>query len=164
MFILARTTTYASLFTALLLVFVPARILERAGISVPDSIGAVEAVGGVMVLLGAGLGVACVFTFALIGKGTPAPFDPPRRLVIRGPYKFVRNPMYLGAVVALLGAALVYGSTGLLAYATVFFVLAHVLVVLYEEPTLRRTFGTEYGAYVQQVRRWLPRLQRNQLP
>lgn len=158
MFILFRTLTYASLFTALLLVFVPVRILERSGITTPDSFGVIQVIGIVLAVMGAGIAFSCVLTFALFGRGTPAPFDPPRRLVLRGPYGIVRNPMYLGAGLALIGAALFYSSTGLLTYACLFLLSAHLLVIFYEEPTLRRTFGAEYEEYVRRVRRWLPRV------
>ena len=104
------------------------------------------------------LALWCVFAFVRIGKGTPAPFDPPRRLVVRGPYRFVRNPMYIGGGLALGGAALFYESASLLAYAAAFLLAAHFFVVVYEEPTLRRGFGAEYEAYCQRVRRWRPGL------
>ncbi len=107
---------------------------------------------------GAALAVWCILSFALIGRGTPAPFDPPRRLVVRGPYRYVRNPMYLGAGLALAGAALFYRSSVLLAYAGLFLLLMHLAVVLYEEPTLRQTFGEDYEAYCKRVRRWWPTL------
>src|SRR5438094_4771461 len=74
-------------------------------------------------------------------KGTPAPFDPPRKLVIRGPYRFVRNPMYIGAGMTLAGAALFYESISIFIYAGLFFLITHLFVVLYEQPTLRRTLG-----------------------
>jgi len=78
--------------------------------------------------------------------------------VIRVPYRFVRNPMYIGAGLALASAALFYESLPLLGYAGLFFLATHVFVVGYEEPTLRRTFGQEYEAYSRQVRRWWPRV------
>jgi len=93
-----------------------------------------------------------------VGRGTPAPFDPPRRLVIRGPYRFVRNPMYVGAGLALAGAALFYESLPLLAYGGVFLLACHLFVLSYEEPTLKRTFGPDYEAYCHHVNRWRPRL------
>jgi len=108
-------------------------------------------------LCGTLLAVSCIVTFALIGKGTPAPFDPPRRLVVRGPYRFVRNPMYLGAALAMAGAALYYQSLALLAYVVVFLVATHLFVAAYEEPTLRRAFGDDYSAYCGRVGRWFPR-------
>jgi protein-S-isoprenylcysteine O-methyltransferase Ste14 len=88
-----------------------------------------------------------VFTFVFIGKGTPAPFDPPTKLVIRGPYRFVRNPMYIGAGMTLAGAALFYESLSIFIYTCLFFLITHLFVVLYEEPTLRRTFGDEWSEW-----------------
>ena len=97
-----------------------------------------------------------MFTFVFIEKGTPAPFDPPRKLVIRGPYRFVRNPMYIGAGMTLAGAALYYESLSIFIYACLFFLITHLFVVFYEEPNLRQTFGDEYEAYFRRVSRWLP--------
>src|SRR5262249_22987777 len=78
--------------------------------------GAAQFAGLVVVIVGGAVALWCVLAFATLGRGTPAPFDPPRRLVVRGPYRLVRNPMYLGAAVALLGAALYYESLALLAF------------------------------------------------
>lgn len=153
---LIRSLTYGSLFVAVLLVFLPARVLEWSGIARPSGIGALQVVGGLVVVGGAAVAVWCVATFALVGRGTPAPFDPPRRLVASGPYRWVRNPMYLAAVTALLGAALFYESLALAGYALVFLAVAHTFVKRYEEPTLARTFGAEYEAYRARVGRWLP--------
>lgn len=155
---LARAVTYSTLFIGLLLVFLPARLLARVGVTAPPVFGLKQAVGLAVAAVGAALAVWCVLAFALLGKGTPAPFDPPRRLVVRGPYRFVRNPMYLGAAIALAGAALSYRSLALAAYAGVFLLMTHVLVVSYEEPTLRETFGADYEGYCRRVRRWWPRL------
>ena len=102
------------------------------------------------------LALACILTFVFVGKGTPAPFDPPRRLVIQGPYRFVRNPMYLGAGFALAGAALFYQSIPLLGYAGLFILITHLFVVLYEEPALQRIFDGDYEAYRRRVGRWWP--------
>jgi protein-S-isoprenylcysteine O-methyltransferase Ste14 len=156
MFVLARALTYATLFVGLVLVFVPARVLSLAGIGRPERFEAPQAAGILLGAAGAILAVSCVVTFALVGKGTPAPFDPPRRLVVRGPYRLMRNPMYAGAGLALAGAALFFESGALLGYLVAFFIAAHLFVVWYEEPTLRRTFGEEYDAYCRAVRRWLP--------
>jgi protein-S-isoprenylcysteine O-methyltransferase Ste14 len=156
MFVLVRTITYAALFIGLVLVFVPARLLSWSGIGRPAAIGVPQVAGMVIGAAGAAVALWCIFTFAFVGRGTPAPFDPPRRLVIRGPYRFVRNPMYIGAGLALASAALCYESWPLLGYAGLFFLTTHLFVVLYEEPTLRRTFGQEYEAYCRQVRRWWP--------
>jgi protein-S-isoprenylcysteine O-methyltransferase Ste14 len=158
MFVLVRAVTYAALFIGLVLIFVPARLLSWSGIVSPVAIEVPQVAGMVVGAAGAAVALWCVFAFASIGKGTPAPFDPPRRLVIRGPYRFVRNPMYIGAGVALAGAALFYESLSLLGYTGLFFVATQLFVVWYEEPTLRRTFGQEYESYCRQVRRWWPNL------
>ena len=114
-----------------------------------------------MVTIGTAIALWCVLMFVFIGKGTPAPFDPPRKLVIRGPYRFVRNPMYIGAGMTLAGAALFYESLSIFIYTGAFFLITHLFVVLYEEPTLRRIFGDEYEAYFRRVRRWLPKRSKN---
>lgn len=155
-FLLARAVAYATAFISLLLIVVPARILAATGIAGPTSLGGWQIAGGLLGLAGAALALWCILTFVVVGRGTPAPFDPPRRLVVRGPYRYARNPMYIGAGIAVSGAALFYQSAALLGYAGVFLLLAHVLVVAYEEPTLRRTFGPEYADYCRQVGRWWP--------
>ena len=111
--ILGRAIVYATLFVGLVLVFLPARLLGWSGVTSPTEIRVGQATGMLVAAVGAALALWCVLTFALAGKGMPAPFDPPRRLVVRGPYRFVRNPMYLGAALALAGAALFYESAAL---------------------------------------------------
>ena len=136
--------------------FLPARVLSWSGIIRPASIGAAQVVGMVVGAMGAVLALWCVGAFVVIGRGTPAPFDPPRRLVVVGPYRLVRNPMYMGAGLALTGAALFYGSWALLGYCAVFVFVTNLFVVMYEEPTLRATFGAAYLRYCERVRRWWP--------
>jgi len=157
MFVLARAVTYATLFIGFVLVFGPARVLSWSGVRPPAHIGIWQGVGMVVGATGAAIALACIVMFAFVGKGTPAPFDPPRRLVMRGPYRLVRNPMYLGAGVALAGAAVFYQSLALAGYAGLFLLTMHGFVVAYEEPTLRQMFGDDYGAYCRRVSRWWPR-------
>lgn len=157
MFVLVRAITYAALFIGLVLIYTPARLLSWSGIRGPDAIGVPQAVGVVIVTVGAAVALWCIFTFASVGRGTPAPFDPPRKLVVQGPYRLVRNPMYIGAGMALVGAALFYESWPILGYTAIFFLIAHLFVSWYEEPTLRRNFGPEYEAYCHRVGRWWPR-------
>ena len=154
MFVLFRTITYATVFVGVLLIYLPARILSSTGLARPSTMGAPEVVGMVIGIAGALLALWCVVTFVWIGKGTPAPFDPPQKLVVRGPYQFVRNPMYIGGVLALYGAALFFLSVPLLAYAAGFLLVAHLFVVFYEEPALRRSFGADYEGYCRRVSRW----------
>jgi protein-S-isoprenylcysteine O-methyltransferase Ste14 len=116
------------------------------------------AVGWLLVMTGAALYVTCAFWgFALRGKGTPAPFDPPKKLVVEGPYRIVRNPMYWSVVLVMMGEALAFHSLALAEIAVALFAGTTLFVLLYEEPTLRRKFGAEYEAYCRQVPRWIPR-------
>ncbi len=155
-FVLVRAITYAALFIGFVLVYLPGRFLSWSGIVAPATTGAPQVAGMIMVTIGTAIALWCVLTFVFIGKGTPAPFDPPRKLVIRGPYRFVRNPMYIGAGMTLGGAALFYQSLSISIYTGLFFLITHLFVLLYEEPTLQRTFGTEYEVYFRRVRRWWP--------
>ena len=118
---------------------------------------ALRPLGAVVMALGAVLALACVAVFVVRGRGTPAPFDPPRAFVAVGPYRWVRNPMYLGGLTVLLGLALWERSPAMLLVPPAVAVLAHLLVVLYEEPGLERRFGESYREYKRTVRRWLPR-------
>ncbi len=113
-------------------------------------------VGVVLMILGAAIVLSCLATFAFVGRGTPAPFDPPRELVPVGPYRFVRNPMYVGALIVLLGFALYERSAAALGFVLFAWLLAHLLVVLIEEPGLERRFGESYLRYKASVRRWVP--------
>jgi protein-S-isoprenylcysteine O-methyltransferase Ste14 len=113
--------------------------------------GAVLAAAGLAVLLDS------FARFALRGLGTPAPVLPTRHLVVSGLYRFVRNPMYLAVVSLIAGQGLLLGDARLLGYAVLVWLACHAFVIAYEEPTLRRTFGSEYEAFCASVPRWIPR-------
>jgi protein-S-isoprenylcysteine O-methyltransferase Ste14 len=102
----------------------------------------------------------CVWDFARFGRGTPAPIDAPRRLVVRGPYRLVRNPMYVAVLAVLLGQAALFRSWAIALYGAAVAAAFALFVRGYEEPHLRRTFGAEYEDYTARVGRWLPRWQR----
>lgn len=157
MFVVARAITYGCIVVGLLFVFVPASLLESSGVVRPAATGALQIVGMTVGAAGAALALWCAYTFAIVGKGTPAPFDPPRRLVESGPYAFVRNPMYIGAELVLLGVAVFYESLAVLGYAAVFALIIYAFIMMYEEPTLHRMFGPEYEAYTRRVPRFWPR-------
>jgi protein-S-isoprenylcysteine O-methyltransferase Ste14 len=91
------------------------------------------------------------------GDGTPAPTDPPKELVAVGFYRYVRNPMYVGILLMLAGYFLWFGYWSLLIYTMIAFVIVHLFVTLYEEPTLKREFGASYEEYLKRVPRWIPR-------
>ena len=101
---------------------------------------------------------ACIFEFARTGRGTLSPVDPPRHLVVRGLYRFVRNPMYLSVTIIILGETVLTRSASLAVYWALWFLWVNVFVMGYEEPTLRRQFGASYDEYTRQVARWIPRL------
>jgi protein-S-isoprenylcysteine O-methyltransferase Ste14 len=155
MFVLVRAIVYATFFIGFFLIFVPRR-LALLELPRPERLGVAEVAGIAVGTIGVVLAVWCVLTFVFAGRGTPAPFDPPRRLVVRGPYRVVRNPMYLGAALLLAGSALFHRSLVILAYAGAFLLILHFFVVGYEEPALRRTFGADYEGYRARVSRWLP--------
>jgi protein-S-isoprenylcysteine O-methyltransferase Ste14 len=117
----------------------------------------VRALGGLMI--GAGLAVLlpAFVRFVVEGIGTPAPVAPPERLVVGGPYRYVRNPMYLAVAALIFGQALLLGQTDLVLYGAAFCVTVAAFVHGYEEPALSRRFGTEYEDYRRAVPAWLPR-------
>jgi protein-S-isoprenylcysteine O-methyltransferase Ste14 len=108
--------------------------------------------------LGAAIIVWCFWNFTTRGRGTPAPIDPPKELVVNGLYRYTRNPIYLGGLLVLIGWAVWSPSLPLLLAPSIFFGAAHLFVLAYEEPTLRGKFGPAYTAYCARVPRWLPRL------
>lgn len=114
-------------------------------------------VGAVLILLGLPLWGSAAQRFIRQGLGTPAPVAPPRHLVINGPYRWVRNPMYVAVLAMTLGQALVLGSVVVLLYAALLALAFHLFVTLYEERALTERFGEEYAAYRRRVSRWLPR-------
>ena len=154
LFAVARALIVAPLFVSLWMYFVPRWIARAQAFNNP------RALGWIVVAIGAAIGLPCVWEFAWRGLGTPAPFDPPRKLVISGPYRFVRNPMYFGMGLVLIGEAIVFPNITLLmlGLTAALFLFVTTFVIVYEEPTLRRTFGTDYEAYCRAVRRWIPRL------
>jgi len=107
---------------------------------------------GVIVLLW------CFWDFLVKGRGTPAPIDPPKELVVTGLYNYVRNPMYVGVLIIIIGHFLWFKIVGMIVYASVVFLAFHLFVTLYEEPYLKKTFGASYEDYVRKVPRWIPHI------
>lgn len=114
--------------------------------------------GGGLAGLSLVLLLECFGRFAWLGRGTPAPVAPTERLVISGPYRRVRNPMYVAVTGLILGQVLMFQSPALLIYAAVIAAAFHAFVLAYEEPTLKRQFPADYPAYFAHVPRWIPRL------
>ncbi len=114
-------------------------------------------VGFLPLLSGVVLYLWCAGAFTFIGKGTPAPIDAPKVLVIQGPYQWVRNPMYIAVLLVVIGEAILFRSFLLVGYALLVWLVVHLFVVFVEEPSLRGQFGGSYETYLRTVRRWLPR-------
>jgi len=113
--------------------------------------------GGILITLGL-IGLLDSFVrFALQGVGTPAPVFPTRHLVVTGLYRYVRNPMYIAVVITILGQGLTLGNVNVLEYGALVWLLFHLFVLIYEEPTLRANFGSEYKYFCAEVPRWIPR-------
>ena len=120
-------------------------------------IEATRTFGVALIVLAAPLFFRFLSGFVREGHGTPAPIAPPEHLVVGGPFRWIRNPGYVAVVSLVVGQALLFGSGAVLAYAAFLAVAFHLFVVFYEEPTLRRQFGTEYESYCREVPRWIPR-------
>jgi protein-S-isoprenylcysteine O-methyltransferase Ste14 len=122
------------------------------GLELTRGVGVIMIVAGVPVLIDA------FARFALQGLGTPAPIAPPRNLVVTGLFRHVRNPIFVALVAIILGQALLMGDWRLVVYGALLWLAFHVQVVVYEEPTLTQTFGSEYEAFRAGVPRWIPRI------
>ena len=120
--------------------------------------GAAFAVATAVLIVGAAVYAWCVWDFAAFGRGTPAPIDAPKKLVVRGLYAHSRNPMYVGVLTVILGWAIFFRTAALVLYALGVATCFQLFIVCYEERHLQREFGSEYEAYCARVGRWLPRL------
>jgi len=114
--------------------------------------------GGLLIVLGVAGLLDSFVRFAVQGVGTPAPVFPTGHLVVTGLYRYVRNPMYVAVVSTIFGQALVFGNLPLLEYGALVWLLFHLFVLVYEEPTLRASFGSEYKVFCANVPRWIPRV------
>jgi protein-S-isoprenylcysteine O-methyltransferase Ste14 len=121
------------------------------------SLVALRVLGWILLAAGAAVLVQAFGRFVFEGIGTPAPVAPTQKLVVGGPYRYVRNVMYLAVGATIVGQALIFGSWTLLGYAVAFFVVVAAFVHWHEEPTLRTRFGAEYEEYLRTVPGWWPR-------
>lgn len=151
--ILAKTALFTIIVPGTLAVLVPLLIASDRRATGRAAFGLALC----LLALGAGVYLRCAWDFAMSGKGTPAPIDAPTRLVIRGFYRYTRNPMYVAVLALVAGWAVLFGSPILAGYGVVLFVMFSLFIRHYEEPRLAREFGDEYARYAEQVGRWLPR-------
>lgn len=120
--------------------------------------GAILAVGTFLIIGGLGFVVYTNKAFLRIGKGTLAPWDPPKKLVVAGAYRYVRNPMISGVLMIVLGETLIFSSIELFILFILFFIVNHIYFIYLEEPGLMKRFGDDYAEYKKNVPRWIPRL------
>jgi protein-S-isoprenylcysteine O-methyltransferase Ste14 len=151
--LLLKNLVFTFLVPGTVAVYVPLRLAATQSAAT----GIRFALALMVLAVGAAIYAWCVWDFATFGRGTPAPIDAPKRLVVRGLYRYTRNPMYLGVLTVISGWALMFSSPRLVAYALFVALCFNLFVVFYEEPTLRRLFPSDYEDYCARVGRWLPR-------
>ena len=156
MVLLLKNLVFTVVVPGTVAVYLPLEIAGSRGLAS----GAPFALGLVLLAAGGAIYAWCVWDFATFWRGKPAPIDAPVKLVVRGLYRYSRNPMYLGVLTFILGWAALYAAPPLVGYALLVGTGFHLFVVLYEERHLRQLFGREYEAYCATAGRWLPRIPR----
>jgi protein-S-isoprenylcysteine O-methyltransferase Ste14 len=154
--VLVKTIIFTIIVPGVIIVFIPYEILTSSSAPTPMQFGILQYYIASPILLGATVYFWCAWDFTFTGRGTPALIAGPKELVVRGLYRYVRNPMYIGFLSILLGEALLFESLKLLGYTAVMFSFFYFLVVFLEEPILKDKFGESYEKYCQSVARWLP--------
>jgi len=154
LFAVLRSIVASIIFVSIWTWFVPRWIVGR------NAFHETRPFGWIVIALGVVISFGCALEFAWRGIGTPAPFDPPRRLVITGLYRWVRNPMYAGLGILLLGQAITFPriTITMLVMIAILWLATTIFIITFEEPTLRSKFGDDYAAYCRNVRRWIPRM------
>jgi protein-S-isoprenylcysteine O-methyltransferase Ste14 len=158
MWLFIKNVFFAVLVPGSVAVWLP--IWIGGGVNRVTSLGPLEILGLALVSGGVITILIAIFFFGTKGQGTPAVFDPPLHLVIRGPHRYVRNPMYASVVVTTIGWALFFRSWSLVVYAGIAWAVFHAFVFFVEEPGLRHRFGPAYQSYCAAVNRWIPRTPR----
>jgi protein-S-isoprenylcysteine O-methyltransferase Ste14 len=157
---IAKTLLFTVFVPGTVALYIPHRILLSRGPSDFLPLAGLRYLGLPMLVAGAAGYLWCAWDFATTGRGTPAPIDPPKKLIVRGLYRYVRNPMYVSVLLVVIGQALLFRSRALLEYTAAVFIFFFLFVFLYEEPTLARKFGQSYEKYRDRVPRWVPRIRK----
>ena len=137
-------------------VYIPYRIIREQYNPHYIEWGILQIISVVIIFFGAVIYFRCLWDFAVTGRGTPAPIDAPKHLVIKGLYRYVRNPMYIGVLMIILGWAAFFISYATLLYLALVWVVFQCFIMFIEEPVLHRKFGNSYKDYCKQVKRWIP--------
>ena len=157
LFHVVSTLIFVVLMGGAVMVLIPIRVVSSS-YRLTVEIGLLRYFGVLPGLIGIIILFWCLWEFLLKGKGTPAPYQPPKKLVVSGLYRFTRNPMYVGVICVLLGESFLFESALLFIYAGVMFLIFHIWIIITEEPYLRSTFGESYKRYCESVPRWFFRL------
>jgi protein-S-isoprenylcysteine O-methyltransferase Ste14 len=139
-------------------IWIPYKILSFTNNIYLFDIGVFRYCGWIPIVLGFVIYFWCSLSFLIFGKGTPLIFHPTKKLVVKGSYRYIRNPMYVGALLIVSGEALLFQSKGLFIFALVIFVDTNIRILAFEEPNLANKFGESYEQCRKSVRRWIPRL------
>lgn len=152
---IVKTVLFSVLVPGTVAVLIPRTLI--GGFYLPEN-AALSWLGIGLIAFGSAVYLRCAWEFAVRGLGTPAPISPTQFLVTTALHRHVRNPMYIGVALVILGEAALFRSLHLVLYAALMLGTAHLFVVFYEEPTLRRQFGKSYEEYFDSVQRWIPKL------
>lgn len=152
--IIFKSLLYLIIEAGLFAVYVPLALL-RTGPGIETGLISLLAIP--LWIIGSLMILRCFWDFTFRGRGTPLPADPPKELVVTGFYRYVRNPIYVGAFLIFFAHFLWFGYWSLLMYTVLAFIGVHFFIIFYEEPTLKRKFGAAYEEYCQRVPRWIPR-------
>jgi protein-S-isoprenylcysteine O-methyltransferase Ste14 len=164
--VLIKTAIFTALVPYTAGFWLPAEISQRRGAALsPPGAGAFweGLLSDFLLCAGVAIYLWCAWDFSVQGLGTPAPLDAPKKLVVKGLYRFARNPMYIGVFCVIVSRAILFRSLPVLLYLVLFMAGAHLFVRFYEEPRLRSVFGAQYGDYSRRVPRWLPRFRAAQV-
>ncbi len=162
MLLLLKNFLFTVIVPGTVAVYVPLRLISGSTGTLRPDWGAWQIAALLPLSIGTAIYFWCLWDFAVRGRGTPAPIDAPRHLVVYGLYKYVRNPMYIGVLLVIVGWAMFFRSGRVLVYGAAAALFFHLFVLLVEEPLLRDKFGEAYLNYCARVGRWLPRLVRKQ--
>ena len=158
---LFKTAIFTLVVPGSVAILLPHLVFRQSGNGVNAwNLGGWKLVGYLPLTAGVAIYLWCAWDFVTKGMGTPLPIDPPRVLVVKGLYRYTRNPMYVGVLSMIVGQALFYGSRSIGVYGCIVLTGFYLFVLLYEEPALRRLFGEQYEQYCRTVPRWIFRFRR----
>lgn len=153
-----KASVHSIVFTFIFLVLFP-YLASRVRTFIPSfNLGIFRYLGVLLFILGGLLSLWCVVLFVVQGLGTPNPYSPPKKLVVSGPYRYIRNPMAFGVIVMLVGCVIFFQSFSILIYTILFIIGIHLFIICYEERRLSVLFGNVYREYKHDVSRWFPKI------